>query len=64
MPHHSSPDRPTPAPAAAGAPRRLPWSRPELAELPRLVKLTLQTGGAGGGAAIPGAGSEGGGLIF
>ncbi|HKG95187.1 MAG TPA: hypothetical protein VKA84_24935 [Gemmatimonadaceae bacterium] len=59
-----SPDRPqAPAGASTGDGRR-GWSAPELAELPRLVKLTLQTGGAGGGAGVPVGATEGGGLVF
>ncbi|HYJ79441.1 MAG TPA: hypothetical protein VEW03_07580 [Longimicrobiaceae bacterium] len=48
-----------PAPSAfqsPGAPRREAWVRPEVADLPRLTELTLQTGpgipcggGTGGG---------------
>ena len=39
--------------------RRRPWRAPTLTELPRLVNLTLQTGGGGGtivGAPITGTG--------
>lgn len=55
---------PTPAAEPQAAVRRA-WARPELSALPRLVKLTLQTGGAGGGgAAIPVTGGEGTGLSF
>lgn len=51
MPHS---DRPT-APASARTERRA-WVAPEVADLPRLTQLTLQTGPG-----IPGGGGTGGG---
>lgn len=51
-----APSRPSDsAPAASPAPRRA-WVRPEVADLPRLTELTLQTGPG-----IPGGGGAGGG---
>jgi hypothetical protein len=51
--HHEPDPLPLDAPAC---PRRRPWSTPEIAELPRLTELTLQTGDP-----IEGIGSTGGG---
>ena len=51
--------RPVPVPAIAA---KRPWQAPALTQLPRLVKLTLQTGGAGGGVGggVGGTGGTGG----
>ena len=47
--HMTTPPAPGSVSAAHSATeRRRPWSAPTLTELPRLVNLTLQTGGGGG----------------
>jgi hypothetical protein len=46
-------------PEDAGLPAKRAWQAPALTPLPRLVKLTLQTGGAVGGG-VGGTGGTGG----
>ena len=59
-------DRIPTGPGLPAAPVRRLWEPPAVVELPRLVKLTLQTGGAGGGVGggIGGGGGPGGGFEF
>jgi hypothetical protein len=44
-------DRDTSDPSPHERPKRMPWVRPEITELPKLTNLTLQTGSP-----IPGGG--------
>jgi hypothetical protein len=48
----------SPRPTCEVAPVR-PWTKPQLAQLPKLTDLTLVTGGP-----IPGEGDGGGGTVF
>ncbi len=56
-PASGEPPRPDAPPKAPGAKRKKTWVSPELAELPRLTDLTLQTGVPIPGFGDPGSGS-------